>query len=160
KFRGGPTLIWYNDLVTKLCPNLPSQQIIEMDVLVYFTISNKEIVAINPRSIYTKDWIASKLNHNLIIYGRCYKKYPSTMQSKIEHWIDAPHNSTLETPSSKKFSLIPCPGCPQGSLGKNRKGSLTSASIQCMMNVPLLTSIRITTTRNRISKKNEWNSEI
>src|SRR5436190_12350574 len=77
------------------------------------------------------------------------------MQSKIEHWIDAPYNSTLETPSSKKFFLIPCPGCPQGSLGKNRKGASTSASIRCMMNVPLLTSIRLTTTRSRISKKNE-----
>src|SRR6266536_139701 len=77
------------------------------------------------------------------------------MQSKIEHWIDAPHDSTLETPSSKKFSLIPCPGCSRGSLGKNRKGASTSASIRCMTNIPLLTSIRLTTTRSRISKKNE-----
>ena len=71
KYRGGPTPIWYKDLVTKLCPNLPSQQIIELDDLFHSTIPKKEIVAINPRSIYTKDWIASKLDNNSIIYGRC-----------------------------------------------------------------------------------------
>src|SRR5205814_6574507 len=52
KYRGGPTPIWYNDLVTRLCPNLPSRQIIELDDLVHSTIPNKDVNLIDPRSIY------------------------------------------------------------------------------------------------------------
>ena len=149
---------WYKELVSKICPNLPSHQIMDIDGLVLSSIPKQPITSIDPHAKFRRDWIASKTDNGSILYGRCFRKYPSKMTAKIEHWIEQPSDLTIETPHSKQFSLIPCRGCTIGTLYNNRTGTATVSSIdsptRCFTNVPLLTSIQLFATKNKITRSN------
>src|SRR5437762_8044409 len=149
---------WYKELVNKICLNPPSQQIMDIDGLVLSSIPKQPITCIDPHAKFRRDWIASKTDNGSILYGRCFRKYPSKMTAKVEHWIEQPTDSTLVTPNSKQFSLIPCRGCSIGTLLNNR-GNATVTNIdslnRCFIIVPLLTSIQLFATKNRITGSNE-----
>src|SRR5438034_8799877 len=150
---------WYNELVNKICLNPPSQQIMEIDGLVLSSIPKQPITSIDPHAKFRRDWIASKTDNGSIIYGRCFRKYPSKMTAKIEHWSEQPNYLTVETPHSKQFSLIPCRGCTIRTLYNNRTGTATVSSIdsptRCFTIVPLLTSIQLFATKSKITRSNE-----
>src|SRR6266536_2726903 len=130
----------------------------EIDGLVLSSIPKQPITSIDPHAKFRRDWIALKMDNGSILYGRCFRKYPSKLTAKIEHWIEQPTDFILETPNSKQFSLIPCRGCSIGTLLNNR-GNATITAIdsptRCFTNVPLLTSIQLFATKNRITRSNE-----
>src|SRR6266496_2935961 len=129
RYKGGLMPKWYKELVNKICPNPPSQQIMEIDGLVLSSIPKQPITNIDPHAKFRRDWIASKTDNGSILYDRCFRKYPSKMTAKIEHWIEQPTDSTIETPHSKQFTLIPCRGCVIGTLYNSRTGTATVSSI-------------------------------